>query len=105
MQVEKGKESYIDEIVTLQSYIISLEGRARDETWNKMLQSLTIPDGPVEKCRDALHRLLPKVNPTGAMKTVRTLTFHFEKHDIDHALLTIERQKSCFIFAQANDHL
>jgi len=76
------------------------------EKWLATVQSLNMPNGPLEQFRSALERLDEKLEPVvGLNKAKKVLAWPFQKGEVKDILFTIERQKMAFILALQNDHL
>jgi hypothetical protein len=61
------------------------------------MRTITAPNGPLEQFKISLERL--------ASKAGKALVWPFQKGEVNDVLVAIERQKSCFILAQQNDHM
>ena len=69
------------------------------------LQSLDVPDGPLQQFQAALEILKSKLMPVeGWRKLGKAFTWPFESEEIDRILDTIERQRVILDLAQHNDH-
>src|SRR5271169_6592143 len=88
------------------NFLVLLKNQAEEKEWANTLRIIALPNGPVEQFRIALERLASKLSPTGGVKGVgNTLTWYFQKDEINEILSTIERQKSLFNLALENDHM
>ena len=79
----------------------------QDDQWSSTLQSLSVPEGPLDQFRRALERLSSKLAPpaTGLKKLGNSITWPFQKEEIKEILGSIERQKALFNLARQNDHM
>lgn len=74
--------------------------------WRESVQQLAVPDGPLDQFKKSLERLVKKLVPAGTFQIMKkSLTWPFDKKDVDEILQSIERQKSLFSLALENDHL
>ncbi len=77
-----------------------------EDSWFKTLNSLSVPEGPLEQFKTVLETLASKLKPVvGWKKAGKAFTWPFQKGEIKDILCTIERQKSLFGLALQNDHM
>jgi hypothetical protein len=76
---------------------------ATEDAWLVSLQSLSVPNGPLEQCWSSLKRLAEKIPPALGFKKV--LTWSFQKGEIRDILRAVERQNILFNLALETDHL
>lgn len=101
----------LSELATVNQFLFILQDQAdqakQGDQWSSTLQSLNVPDGPLDHFRRALERLSTKLGPpaTGLKKLSNAFVWPFQKEEVKEILGTIERQKTLFELARQNDHM
>ena len=70
------------------------------------LESLAKPDGLLTEMQKLLDRMARKLNLTSGHRSLKgTLTWPFEKREVQEMISTIQRYNSCFVLALQNDSM
>ncbi|KAE8441895.1 hypothetical protein EG329_004201 [Mollisiaceae sp. DMI_Dod_QoI] len=73
--------------------------------WRASVRSLDVPNGPLSQFKQSLESIVEKLAPAGGLeKLKRKFAWPFDHDTIKEILQVIERQKSLFNLALANDH-
>jgi hypothetical protein len=76
------------------------------ELWLSSVQSLDVPNGPLDQFRRALEQLASRLAPSKGLRKIRkALVWPFQREEIKEILSTIERQKLLFDLTLQNDHM
>lgn len=106
---ERGR--VLSELASVNSILFILQEQAdqakQNDEWSSTLQSLNVPEGPLDHFRRALERLSSKLAPsaTPLKKLGKAITWPFKKEEIKEILGSIERQKALLVLARQNDHM
>ncbi|KAI9757033.1 MAG: hypothetical protein M4579_003602 [Chaenotheca gracillima] len=78
---------------------------ARTDSWKLTLQSLCVPDGPLDLLREALKKLDARLKPVSDLKKFgHAIVWPFRKQEVYDLLGVIERQKGYLQLALVYDH-
>lgn len=107
----EDRQRILSELASVTGVLFILEDQAdkakQGDQWSSTLQSLNVPEGPLDQLRRALERLSSKLAPsaTGLKKFGKAIIWPFQKVEIREILGSIERQKALFNLARQNDHM
>ena len=107
----EDRRRILSELASVNGILFILQDQAdqakQGDQWSSTLQSLNVPEGPLEQFRRALEHLSSKLAPpaTGLKKLGNSITWPFQKEEIKEVLGSIERQKALFNLARQNDHM
>lgn len=74
--------------------------------WPGVMQTLTLPHGPIDQLKCALVDIYSKVKPAAGLRKVgRSFVWPFQKGQVKDLLTTIEHQKSLLLIAMQIDHM
>ena len=99
-----------DEISSTSFLLYMLKDRIQQarsgELWLSSVQSLDVPNGPLDQFRRALEQLASRLAPSKGLRKIRkALVWPFQREEIKEILSTIERQKLLFDLTLQNDHM
>ncbi len=101
----------LSELASVNSVLFILQDQAdqakQDDQWSSTLQTLNVPEGPLDQFHKALERLSSKLAPsaTPLKKLGKALVWPLRKEEIKDILASIERQKALLTLARQNDHM
>ena len=104
----EDRQRILSELCHINCILYTLQDQATqgDSSWSLTLQSLNVPNGPLEQFKKTLEILANKLRPAHGWKKVsKAIAWPFEKQEIQEFLNTIERQKSLFNLARQHDHM
>lgn len=107
----EDRRMLLSELASVTGFLFILQDQAdqakQGDQWSSTLQSLNVPEGPLDQFRRALERLSSKLaSPaTGLKKLGKAVTWPFQKEEIKEILGSIERQKPLLSLARQNDHM
>jgi NACHT domain len=105
-RASEERRRILDEITTISGILTLLKDLAErpqwGDSWSTTMNSLNVPNGPLEQFRSALERLASKLDPVRGLK--RSLAWPFQKGEVNDILRAMERQKTLFNLALQNDH-
>lgn len=107
----EDRRRILSELASINGILFILQDQAdqakHDDQWSSTLQSLSVPEGPLDQFRRALERLSSKLAPpaTGLKKLGKAIIWPFQKEEVKEILSSIERQKALFNLARQNDHM
>ncbi|KAL9134056.1 MAG: hypothetical protein Q9175_004768 [Cornicularia normoerica] len=107
----EDRRMLLSELASVNGFLFILQDQAdqakQGDQWSSTLQSLNVPEGPLDQFRRALERLSSKLaSPaTGLKRLGKAVTWPFQKEEIKEILGSIERQKSLLNLARQNDHM
>ena len=106
----KDRQRFLLELSTVNGMLLILQDQAEQaragDPWSLTLQSLDVPNGPLQQFRAALEVLNSKLAPVeGWSKLGKVFLSPFEREEIDRILKTIERQRVVFDLARQDDHI
>lgn len=107
----EDRQRILSEIVSVNGILYILQDQAdqakKGDQWSSTLQSLNVPEGPLDQFRRALEHLSSKLaSPaTGLKKLGKAIIWPFQKEEIKEVLNSIERQKALLNLARQNDHM
>jgi len=104
----EDRQRILSELCNINCILYKLQDEATKEgsSWSLTLQSLNVPNGPLEQFKNTLEILAKRLMPGHGWKKVsKVITWPFEKQDIQGLLSTIERQKTLFNLARQHDHI
>jgi hypothetical protein len=92
------KKALLLEIMSTNTLLRELEGKAKAPEWRNTLESMQKPDGPLVQYRLALNgaaeKLQPSKNPF--VKVTKRFVWHFQKGEFSEILGKIGRSKAAF---------
>ncbi|KAJ6186665.1 hypothetical protein N7519_007966 [Penicillium mononematosum] len=93
----------------LLSTLIDLTNDVDDEDWSHTIQSLSTPNGPLSAFQDILEQIARKIGVTTSDSNISSaigrLRWPFDQSQVQEMLASLEKLKSCFLLAIANDHI
>ena len=107
----EDRRRILSELASINGILFVLQDQAdqakQGDQWCSTLQSLTVPEGPLDQFRRALERLSSKLaSPaTGLKKLGKAIIWPFQKEEIKEILGSIERLKALLNLARQNDHM
>ncbi len=107
----EDRRRILSELASVNGILFILQDQAdqakQGDLWASTLQSLSVPEGPLDQFRRAIERLSSKLaSPaTGLKKFGRAIVWPFQKEEIKEILGSIERQKALLNLARQNDHM
>ena len=107
----EDRRRILSELASVNGILFILQDHAdkarQGDPWSSTLQSLNVPEGPLDQFRRALERLSSKLaSPaTRLKKWGKAVIWPFQKEEIREILGTIERQKALLNLARQNDHM
>ena len=107
----EDRRRILSELASVNGILFILQDQAdqakQGDQWSSTLQSLNVPEGPLDQFRRALERLSSKLAPpaTGLKKLSNAIVWPFQKEEVKDILTSIERQKALFTLARQNDHM
>ena len=107
----EDRRRILSELASVNGTLFVLQDQAdqakKGDLWSSTLQSLSVPEGPLDQFRRALERLSSKLAfpATGLRKLGRAIVWPFQKEEIKEILGSIERQKALLNLARQNDHM
>lgn len=107
----EDRRRILSELASVNGILFILQDQAdhakQGDQWSSTLQSLSVPEGPLEQFRRALELLSTKLaQPAKGLKKLgNALSWPFQKEEIKDILSSIERQKALFNLARQNDHM
>lgn len=108
---EKKERSRLSrELGTLCNLLLDLEDKLNEsnekDQWMNGLRSLALPHGPIEQLKEALAKVLKKLEPKSRLGSLKgTLLWPFDRKEIEEILGQIERQKSTINYALQGDQM
>jgi hypothetical protein len=98
------------EASNIQNLLINLRYRLEqgqaDDAWFTAVRALSVENGPLHQCKQALEQLQSRVEiQDGIQKVKRRLLWKFRKEEVASILVRIERLKSLVNIALEMDHL
>ena len=105
--VNEGRRTLIKELAGTKTVLSELKIKANAEEWKATMEALMTENGPQDQFKSVLERLEKKLKPSGSKlaRVVKSLTWHFDKKEINEILSQIERAKSLFVVALENKHM
>jgi hypothetical protein len=96
---KEEKKKLITEIVSTRALLDELREKAKPPTWNKTVEMMEQPDGPLEILESALKKLETKAQPSNNrfVKVTSRFIFHFEKGEYEEILREIGTSKANFM--------
>lgn len=89
--------------------MVDLTNEVEDEDWSYTIQSLSASNGPLSTFQELLERIARKlgVTPSGANITtsLNRLRWPFHQTSLQEMIDSLEKLKSHFLLAMANDHI
>lgn len=107
----EDRRKIFSELASVNVILLNLQGHAdkakQGDQWSSTLQSLNVPEGPLDQFQRALEHLSSKLAPParGLKKLGKAIIWPFQKEEIKEILCSIERQKALLNLAIQNDHM
>ena len=107
----EDRQRILSELTSVIGILLILQDQAdqakQGDQWSSTLQSLNVPEGPLNQLPRALERLSSKLaSPaTGLKKLGKAIVWPFQKEEVKEILGSIERQKALLNLARQNDHM
>jgi hypothetical protein len=103
----KDRVDFLSEASGLRELLLALQNRVEeshaDDLWLAQVRQLGVRDGPLDQFKSHLEHLVSKL---GASEGIRgTLTWKFNKPEVEAIISRIERLKMLVSLALTNDHL
>ena len=104
----EDRQRILSELCNINCILYTLQDQAtqEDSSSSLTLQSLNVPNGPLEQFKKTLEILAKRLTPVHGWKKVsKAIAWPLEKQEIQGFLNTIERQKTLFNLARQHDHM
>ncbi|KAJ5135376.1 uncharacterized protein N7515_004654 [Penicillium bovifimosum] len=93
----------------LLSTLVELTNEVQDEDWSHTIQSLSARNGPLPTFQELLERMARKLSITHSGARTKTvldqLRWPFDQTSFQEMITSLEKLKSHFLLAMANDHI
>ncbi|KAL1848838.1 hypothetical protein Plec18170_007854 [Paecilomyces lecythidis] len=93
----------------LLSTLVDLTQEVEDEDWSHTIQNLSIHNGPLSVFQDILEKIARKLGVTTPglkiPKALNRLLWPFDQTNLQEMLASLEKLKTHFLLAIANDHM